>query len=78
MLYLCVKGPRLYRVYRERGAAQRRERGGEEQEEAVLESFYQPRALEKHTDSVLAWVSVLWTISYYSSPLGVFYLYSKG
>ncbi|KAM4642778.1 phosphatidylserine lipase ABHD16A isoform 2-T2 [Discoglossus pictus] len=79
MLYLCVRGPRLYRVYRERGAARRRERGGEEQEEeAEAESFYQPRALEKHTDSVLAWVSVLWTISYYSSPLGVFYLYRKG
>uniref|UniRef100_A0A8D2LBB4 Phosphatidylserine lipase ABHD16A n=1 Tax=Varanus komodoensis TaxID=61221 RepID=A0A8D2LBB4_VARKO len=42
------------------------------------ESYYQPRSLEKHADSVLALASVLWSISYYSSPLAVFYLYRKG
>lgn len=46
--------------------------------ESSWESFYQPKALEKHTDSILAWVSVLWTISYYSSPLAAFYMYRKG
>ncbi|KAM8953964.1 phosphatidylserine lipase ABHD16A [Pelodytes ibericus] len=80
LLYLCIRGPRLYRVYRPSGrAAAGRGRGGEDGEpEGSWESFYQPRALEKHTDSILAWVSVLWTISYYSSPLAVFYMYRKG
>ncbi|XP_053578062.1 phosphatidylserine lipase ABHD16A [Bombina bombina] len=78
MLYLCIKGPRLYRVY-VRGPARRgREENTEEEEAGAWESFYQPRALEKHTDSILAWVSVLWTISYYSTPLAVFYMYRKG
>ncbi|XP_078502133.1 phosphatidylserine lipase ABHD16A [Lissotriton helveticus] len=73
LLLRCVLGPRLYREYQEapRGAAARNAGGS-------WESFYQPRALEKHTDSILAWVSVLWSISYYSSPLAVFYLYRKG
>ncbi|XP_053329517.1 phosphatidylserine lipase ABHD16A [Spea bombifrons] len=80
LLYLCVRGPRLYRVYRQhRLGAPGRVRNEEETEQNVSwESFYQPRALEKHTDSVLAWVSVLWTISYYSSPIAVFYMYRKG
>ncbi|KAE8585378.1 hypothetical protein XENTR_v10021298 [Xenopus tropicalis] len=80
LLYLCVKGPRLYRVYRQNGrTAAIRGRGQEEEEPGVSwESFYQPRALEKHTDSILAWVSVLWTISYYSSPLAICYMYRKG
>ncbi|XP_068106507.1 phosphatidylserine lipase ABHD16A isoform X2 [Hyperolius riggenbachi] len=74
MLYLCIRGPRLYRVYRlNRGRA--REEG---ENQASWESFYQPKALEKHTDSIMAWVSVLWTISYYSSPLAAFYMYRKG
>uniref|UniRef100_A0A8C5QYI1 Abhydrolase domain containing 16A, phospholipase n=1 Tax=Leptobrachium leishanense TaxID=445787 RepID=A0A8C5QYI1_9ANUR len=77
LLYLCIRGPRLYRVYRHNGRAVRG-RGGEEQTEGAWESFYQPRALEKHTDSMLAWVSVLWNISYYSSPLAIMYMYRKG
>ncbi|XP_069491220.1 phosphatidylserine lipase ABHD16A [Ambystoma mexicanum] len=73
LLLRCVLGPRLYREYREspRGGPARNPGGS-------WESFYQPRSLEKHTDSILAWVSVLWSISYYSSPLAVFYLYRKG
>ena len=68
---------------------------------------YQPLRLEKHTDSVIGWVStsaltnafneaiihqvkvnnhtscflqasVLWSLSYYSSPLLLCYLYRKG
>ncbi|XP_075042693.1 phosphatidylserine lipase ABHD16A [Mixophyes fleayi] len=92
LLYLCIRGPRLYRVYRLNGRAaigrgqagaegspQRSpETSSETSSEGSWESFYQPKALEKHTDSILAWVSVLWTISYYSSPLAVFYLYRKG
>nr|XP_032629872.1 phosphatidylserine lipase ABHD16A [Chelonoidis abingdonii] len=42
------------------------------------ESYYQPRTLEKHADSILALASVLWSISYYTSPLAMFYLYRKG
>ncbi|XP_069738661.1 LOW QUALITY PROTEIN: phosphatidylserine lipase ABHD16A-like [Phaenicophaeus curvirostris] len=74
LLLSCVLGPRLYRVYRARGAGGARgERG-----DAAWDSYYQPRALEKHTDSVLALASVLWSLSYYVSPLAVFYLYRKG
>ncbi|KTF88811.1 hypothetical protein cypCar_00012697 [Cyprinus carpio] len=39
---------------------------------------YQPRGLERHTDSILGWASVLWSLSYYSSPLLLCYLYRKG
>ncbi|XP_053908107.1 phosphatidylserine lipase ABHD16A isoform X2 [Cuculus canorus] len=74
LLLSCVLGPRLYRVYRARGAGGARgERG-----DAGWDSYYQPRALEKHTDSVLALASVLWSLSYYVSPLAIFYLYRKG
>uniref|UniRef100_A0A669D1T4 Abhydrolase domain containing 16A, phospholipase n=1 Tax=Oreochromis niloticus TaxID=8128 RepID=A0A669D1T4_ORENI len=38
---------------------------------------YQPRGLERHTDSILGWVT-LWSLSYYSSPLLLCYLYRKG
>ncbi|KAI4790550.1 hypothetical protein KUCAC02_034558, partial [Chaenocephalus aceratus] len=39
---------------------------------------YQPRSLEKHSDSILSWASALWSLSYYSSPLLLCYLYRKG
>uniref|UniRef100_A0A8D2LBI6 Phosphatidylserine lipase ABHD16A n=1 Tax=Varanus komodoensis TaxID=61221 RepID=A0A8D2LBI6_VARKO len=83
-LLSCILGPRLYRVYREQGPARTRRirAGGDDTSQAPLEpsweSYYQPRSLEKHADSVLALASVLWSISYYSSPLAVFYLYRKG
>ncbi|XP_011888359.1 PREDICTED: abhydrolase domain-containing protein 16A isoform X2 [Cercocebus atys] len=44
----------------------------------VSDTYYQPRALEKHADSILALASVFWSISYYSSPFAFFYLYRKG
>uniref|UniRef100_UPI000B4CD4CE phosphatidylserine lipase ABHD16A n=1 Tax=Lonchura striata TaxID=40157 RepID=UPI000B4CD4CE len=75
-LLSCVLGPRLYRVHRPRlpGAAP----GGEARGEPAWDSYYQPRGLEKHTDSVLALASVLWSISCYASPLALLYLYRKG
>uniref|UniRef100_A0A8C3HIG5 Abhydrolase domain containing 16A, phospholipase n=1 Tax=Chrysemys picta bellii TaxID=8478 RepID=A0A8C3HIG5_CHRPI len=80
-LLSCVLGPRLYRVYRDRGPA-RPSRDGDEAAEGAQdgswESYYQPRTLEKHADSILALASVLWSISYYTSPLAMFYLYRKG
>ncbi|XP_025049849.1 protein ABHD16A isoform X2 [Alligator sinensis] len=45
---------------------------------SMQDSYYQPRSLEKHSDSILALASVLWSISYYTSPLAFFYLYRKG
>ncbi|XP_064330035.1 phosphatidylserine lipase ABHD16A [Phalacrocorax carbo] len=83
-LLSCVLGPRLYRVHRPRGAgpgaaaAAGPGGAGGAREEPAWDSYYQPRGLEKHTDSVLALASVLWSISYYVSPLAVFYLYRKG
>ncbi|XP_048148973.1 phosphatidylserine lipase ABHD16A [Corvus hawaiiensis] len=86
-LLSCVLGPRLYRVHRPRapgaagggpGGAAGRNGAGSERGEPAWDSYYQPRGLEKHTDSVLALASVLWSISYYASPLAVFYLYRKG
>ncbi|XP_020829974.1 phosphatidylserine lipase ABHD16A [Phascolarctos cinereus] len=83
-LLSCVLGPRLYRVYRERDSG--RTQSSVPGTPAAIttspagswESYYQPRALEKHADSILALASVLWSISYYSSPLAFFYLYRKG
>ncbi|XP_059570316.1 phosphatidylserine lipase ABHD16A isoform X3 [Alligator mississippiensis] len=83
-LLSCVLGPRLYRVYRERGPARLPQDGDEAAEgspasrESSWDSYYQPRSLEKHSDSILALASVLWSISYYTSPLAFFYLYRKG
>ncbi|XP_026541220.1 protein ABHD16A isoform X1 [Notechis scutatus] len=83
-LLSCVLGPRLYRVYRERSPTRSRrlraepDDGSQSSLDPSWESYYQPRTLEKHADSILALASVLWSISYYSSPLAVFYLYRKG
>ncbi|XP_038624460.1 phosphatidylserine lipase ABHD16A [Tachyglossus aculeatus] len=83
-LLSCVLGPRLYRVYRERDPARPPNTGPggppplPTARAGSWESYYQPRALEKHADSILALASVLWSISYYSSPLAFFYLYRKG
>ncbi|XP_038672150.1 phosphatidylserine lipase ABHD16A [Scyliorhinus canicula] len=40
--------------------------------------YYQPRALEKHSDSILGWAYILWSVSYYTSPLLLLYCYRKG
>nr|XP_056709466.1 phosphatidylserine lipase ABHD16A [Euleptes europaea] len=83
-LLSCILGPRLYRVYRDRGSNGSRRPRPEAIEssqgalEPSWESYYQPRTLEKHADSILALASVLWSISYYSSPFAAFYLYRKG
>nr|XP_021511549.1 protein ABHD16A [Meriones unguiculatus] len=83
-LLSCVLGPRLYKIYRERDT-DRAAPGVPETPTAVpapasssWDSYYQPRALEKHADSILALASVFWSISYYSSPFAFFYLYRKG
>ncbi|GAB0201597.1 phosphatidylserine lipase ABHD16A [Grus japonensis] len=83
-LLSCIVGPRLYRIHRPRvtgpgsaGGSESRGTGGN-REEPTWDSYYQPLGLEKHTDSVLALASVLWSISYYASPFAVFYLYRKG
>ncbi|XP_050163617.1 phosphatidylserine lipase ABHD16A [Myiozetetes cayanensis] len=83
-LLSCVLGPRLYRVHRPRAPARAGgdpggpQGAGAAPGDPAWDSYYQPRGLEKHTDSVLALASVLWSISYYASPLAVFYLYRKG
>nr|XP_038954732.1 phosphatidylserine lipase ABHD16A isoform X3 [Rattus norvegicus] len=83
-LLSCVLGPRLYKIYRERDT-DRAATSVPETPTAVpaassssWDSYYQPRALEKHADSILALASVFWSISYYSSPFAFFYLYRKG
>uniref|UniRef100_A0A8C2M5Z4 Phosphatidylserine lipase ABHD16A n=1 Tax=Cricetulus griseus TaxID=10029 RepID=A0A8C2M5Z4_CRIGR len=83
-LLSCVLGPRLYKIYRER-ETERAASSVPETATAVpapsassWDTYYQPRALEKHADSILALASVFWSISYYSSPFAIFYLYRKG
>ncbi|XP_044773570.1 phosphatidylserine lipase ABHD16A isoform X2 [Neomonachus schauinslandi] len=83
-LLSCVLGPRLYKIYRERDS-ERAPSGVPETPTSVTtppssswDTYYQPRALEKHADSILALASVFWSISYYSSPFAAFYLYRKG
>ncbi|XP_036726244.1 phosphatidylserine lipase ABHD16A isoform X3 [Balaenoptera musculus] len=83
-LLSCVLGPRLYKIYRERDS----ERAPSSvpgtptsvtnPPSSSWDTYYQPRALEKHADSILALASVFWSISYYSSPFAFFYLYRKG
>uniref|UniRef100_A0A7N8XNS6 Abhydrolase domain containing 16A, phospholipase n=1 Tax=Mastacembelus armatus TaxID=205130 RepID=A0A7N8XNS6_9TELE len=63
----CVLGPHLQRIHRSPDQTRPDARQG---------WSYQPRSLEKHTDSILSWVS-LWSLSYYSSPLLLCYLYRK-
>ncbi|XP_060706306.1 phosphatidylserine lipase ABHD16A [Hemiscyllium ocellatum] len=63
-LFRCVFGPRLKRIHR--GT------------DSPAGFYYQPRALEKHSDSILGWAYILWSVSYYTSPLLLLYCYKKG
>ncbi|KAM7421134.1 hypothetical protein PAMA_015344 [Pampus argenteus] len=69
----CVLGPHLQRVHRSPDQSRLEDRAGRRQGWK-----YQPRSVEKHTDSILGWASALWSLSYYSSPLLLCYLYRKG
>uniref|UniRef100_A0AAY4AFN4 Monoacylglycerol lipase ABHD16A n=1 Tax=Denticeps clupeoides TaxID=299321 RepID=A0AAY4AFN4_9TELE len=64
----CLFGPNLYRTHRSVEQSRPGRRGWS----------YQPKSLERHTDSILGWASALWSLSYYSSPLLLCYLYRKG
>ncbi|CAH6790107.1 Abhd16a [Phodopus roborovskii] len=62
-LLSCVLGPRLYKIYRER-ETDRAASSVSETPTAVpapsassWDTYYQPRALEKHADSILALVT---------------------
>uniref|UniRef100_A0A8C4DHS6 Monoacylglycerol lipase ABHD16A n=1 Tax=Dicentrarchus labrax TaxID=13489 RepID=A0A8C4DHS6_DICLA len=68
----CVLGPHLQRIHRSPEQSRTDGRAGRRG------WSYQPRTLEKHTDSILGWASALWSLSYYSSPLLLCYLYRKG
>uniref|UniRef100_A0A3Q0S7J5 Abhydrolase domain containing 16A, phospholipase n=1 Tax=Amphilophus citrinellus TaxID=61819 RepID=A0A3Q0S7J5_AMPCI len=68
----CVLGPHLQRIHRSPDQSRPDGRSGRRQG-----WNYQPRSLEKHTDSILGWASALWSLSYYSSPLLLCYLYRK-
>uniref|UniRef100_H2MCZ6 Abhydrolase domain containing 16A, phospholipase n=1 Tax=Oryzias latipes TaxID=8090 RepID=H2MCZ6_ORYLA len=82
--FRCFSGPRLQRIHR--SPDQTRPDGRSIISLSVCLSLsqgfnYQPKGLEKHTDSILGWVSVastVWSLSYYSSPLLLCYLYRKG
>uniref|UniRef100_A0A3Q3AA38 Abhydrolase domain containing 16A, phospholipase n=1 Tax=Kryptolebias marmoratus TaxID=37003 RepID=A0A3Q3AA38_KRYMA len=67
----CVVGPHLQRIHRPPDQSRPEGRSGRRGWN------YHPRSLEKHTDSILGWV-ILWSLSYYSSPLLLCYLYRKG
>uniref|UniRef100_A0AAX7TKC9 Monoacylglycerol lipase ABHD16A n=1 Tax=Astatotilapia calliptera TaxID=8154 RepID=A0AAX7TKC9_ASTCA len=68
----CVLGPHLQRIHRSPDQSRPDGRSGRRGWN------YQPRGLERHTDSILGWASALWSLSYYSSPLLLCYLYRKG
>ncbi|XP_014015423.1 phosphatidylserine lipase ABHD16A isoform X1 [Salmo salar] len=72
MWFRCFLGPHLQRVHRSQGESRPEGRAGRRG------WTYQPKSLEKHTDSILGWASALWSLSYYSSPLVLCYLYRKG
>uniref|UniRef100_A0A8C4SVT7 Abhydrolase domain containing 16A, phospholipase n=1 Tax=Erpetoichthys calabaricus TaxID=27687 RepID=A0A8C4SVT7_ERPCA len=79
--FRCVFGPKLQRIHRqpEQNPAERNvtthAAGGVRERQGLP---YQPRSLERHTESILSWASFLWSVSYYTSPLVAFYLYRKG
>ncbi|XP_070581655.1 phosphatidylserine lipase ABHD16A-like [Ptychodera flava] len=62
-LVKCTLGPRLYRIYR------RGEVAGHE---------YEANALERHSDTVVKWVNVMWNLTWYFSPGVGFFLYRRG
>uniref|UniRef100_A0A6Q2XLG0 Monoacylglycerol lipase ABHD16A n=1 Tax=Esox lucius TaxID=8010 RepID=A0A6Q2XLG0_ESOLU len=68
----CFFGPHLQRIHRSPDQSRPEGRAGRRG------WTYQPKSLEKHTDSILGWASALWSLSYYSSPLLLCYLYRKG
>ncbi|XP_056618269.1 phosphatidylserine lipase ABHD16A [Triplophysa dalaica] len=68
----CLFGPNLHRIHRSPDQTRADGRAGRRGWN------YQPRGLERHTGSILGWASVLWSLSYYSSPLLLCYLYRKG
>lgn len=73
-LLRCIFGPRLRRVHR-----RPRHHGDTAAAAATGPGFYyQPRIVEKHSDSILGWAYVLWSVSYYTSPLLLLYFYRKG
>ncbi|XP_078271926.1 phosphatidylserine lipase ABHD16A isoform X2 [Rhinoraja longicauda] len=69
-LMSCIFGPRLRRVHR-----RPRHQHGDPADPGF---YYQPRLLEKHSDSILGWAYILWSVSYYTSPLLLLYFYRKG
>uniref|UniRef100_A0A8D3ABF2 Abhydrolase domain containing 16A, phospholipase n=1 Tax=Scophthalmus maximus TaxID=52904 RepID=A0A8D3ABF2_SCOMX len=73
----CVLGPHLQRIHRSPDPSRAEGRVGR-RVRVSMGCNYQPRSLEKHTDSILGWASALWSLSYYSSPLLLCYLYRKG
>ncbi|KAG9344973.1 hypothetical protein JZ751_009513 [Albula glossodonta] len=70
--FRCLFGPNLHRIHRPPDQNRPEGRAGRRG------WTYQPKSLEKHTDSILGWASALWSLSYYSSPLILCYLYRKG
>nr|XP_040021691.1 LOW QUALITY PROTEIN: phosphatidylserine lipase ABHD16A [Gasterosteus aculeatus aculeatus] len=69
----CIVGPHLQRIHRSPDQSRLEGRAGRRQG-----WNYQGSEWEKHTDSILGWASALWSLSYYSSPLLLCYLYRKG
>ncbi|MGH0145887.1 UNVERIFIED_CONTAM: hypothetical protein FKN15_027972 [Acipenser sinensis] len=78
----CITGPKLQRIHRQpdpnRAEPNRTGPGPGLGGVRQLGWPYQPKALERHTSSILSWASILWSLSYYTSPLLMFYLYRKG
>ncbi|KAM8847101.1 phosphatidylserine lipase ABHD16A [Synchiropus picturatus] len=68
----CVLGPHLQRIHRSPDQSRLEGRHGKRG------CNYKPGGVEKHTDSILGWASTLWSLSYYSSPIILCYLYRKG
>ncbi|CDQ81052.1 unnamed protein product [Oncorhynchus mykiss] len=59
----CFLGPHLQRVHRSQGESRTEGRAGRRG------WTYQPKSLEKHTDSILGWVSIYSALRKYSAPL---------
>lgn len=57
-----ILSPRLYKVYRD----------------GPIQKLYEPGGFEKWGDQVISTLSLMWNISYYTSPLIITFLYRRG
>ncbi|XP_067830044.1 phosphatidylserine lipase ABHD16A isoform X2 [Heptranchias perlo] len=76
-----VRGPKLLRIHRGADGSSTPGKSNAAQKVPASDAlgfYYLPKIMEKHSDSILGWAYILWSVSYYTSPLLLLYCYRKG